>query len=151
MVFLCFCYVGNVTLGTKINKILLHTLQKTTLKTMPQLISISEPSWLHFRRVLGARMGPSWFQMPLEIHSKTNPKHYHFLNACKIEFFMIFGSNLGGPGGSNYQLWEVFVSSWGHLGPKMVPYGPQIPPRRPKALILMILDSKMQDFGTQLA
>ena len=73
-------------LGTKINKNHINIPLKTTLKTMPQFGWIWGPTWLYFGRVLGAKMGPSWFQMALDIDPKANQKHDHLLHAFKIEF-----------------------------------------------------------------
>ena len=78
--------LGYVMLCTTINKNRPNILQKTVLKSMLQLGSILEPTWLHFGRVLGAKMGPSWFQMALDIDPKANQKHGHLLNAFKTEF-----------------------------------------------------------------
>ena len=61
-------------------------IQKTALKSMLRLRSILEPTWLHFGRVLGAKMGPSRFQMALDIDPKANQKHANLLNAFKTEF-----------------------------------------------------------------
>ena len=75
-----------VTLCTNIHQNRPNILQKTALKSMLRLKLILEPTWLHFGRVLGAKMGPSWFQMALDIDPKANQKHGYLLNAFKIEF-----------------------------------------------------------------
>ena len=56
-VFYYFCYVGYVILYLKINKIRPNILQKTTVKTMPQLGWIWMPTYLYFWWVLGAKLG----------------------------------------------------------------------------------------------
>ena len=66
-IFKYFCYVGHVILALKSNKIRPNILQKTTIKTMPQLGWILVPTWLHFGMVLGAKMGSSWVQITLRI------------------------------------------------------------------------------------
>ena len=60
--------------------------QKTNLKTTPQFGSILEPTWPHFGRVLGAKMGPSWFKMGPKIEFKSKTKNDQILNGFKIEF-----------------------------------------------------------------
>ena len=75
-----------VTMCTTITKKRANILQKRAIKSILQLGSILEPTWLHFGRVLGAKMGPSWFQIALNIDPKANQKHDHFLSACKIDF-----------------------------------------------------------------
>ena len=73
-------------LAQKINKNRPNIVQKTTLKTMPQFGWILVPMWLHFGRIWGAKMGPSWFQMALNIDPKNNQKNDHLLSCFKIEF-----------------------------------------------------------------
>ena len=65
-----FCYVGHVSLALKINKIKPNILQKTTIKTMPQLGWILMPTWFYFGKVVGAKMNPSWFQIAPKANRK---------------------------------------------------------------------------------
>ena len=62
IVFYCFCYVGHVMLGQKINKNKSNILHNTTVTTMLQLDSILEATWPHFGMVLGVKMGPKSLQ-----------------------------------------------------------------------------------------
>ena len=57
-----FSYFGHAMLGQKINKNPSKIHHKTALKSTPQLASILEPTWLHFWRGLGAKMGPNRFK-----------------------------------------------------------------------------------------
>ena len=70
--------LGHVMLSTKIYKNRPNILQKTAPKSMLQLGSILEPTWLHFGRVLGAKMGPSWLQMAPKIDPKNAQKMINF-------------------------------------------------------------------------
>ena len=71
-----FCYIGQAMLRPQINKKFAKSLSKTALKSPPQLASILEPTWLHFGRVWGAKLEPSWHQ----IASKVNPKSEQKIN-----------------------------------------------------------------------
>ena len=62
-VFQGFCYAGHAMLDIKINENHNHIFKKTTFKTMFQLRSILEATWLRFWRIWGANLGLSWHQM----------------------------------------------------------------------------------------
>ena len=85
-------------------------------------------TWLYFGRVLGAKMGPSGYQMALDIDPKSNQKNDCHLHGFKIEFYWFLAPTWEVQGGSNYQLLEVFLRSWNHLGTKMAPR----PAKRPQ-------------------
>ena len=108
-------------------------------KQLPNHYSNLHRSWIQLGSILGgfwgAKLEPSWYNIAQKWIQKMI-KNDHHLDGFQIDFWSILAPTWGVQGGSNYQLLEVFVSSWGHLGLKMVPYGPQTPPRRPKALIL---------------
>ena len=95
---------------------------------MLQLGSILEPIWFHFGKVLGAKMGPSWLQMPSKIDSKNNSKNYHILDGFKTDF----GPQLGVWGGANSVPIPVpfggLVGSWPILRPRWLPDPPRWPP-----------------------
>ena len=101
-------------------------------------------TWTYFRKVLGAKMRPSWFQMALDIDPKASQKHDHLLHAFKIEFSWFLAPTWEGQGGLNYHFLEVFFKSgwalgesWGQEGTKAAPRPPQTPP---KTDFLVILD-----------
>ena len=102
----------------------------------------SGPSGCRVRRTKGAPPPPN-LRPPC---SPLRPLASLELTCKNLKKTLVFLRFLGVQGGLNYQLWEVFVSSWGHLGPKMVPYGPQTPPRRPKAVILEDLGFQNRGF-----
>ena len=66
-----FSYFGHAMLKQKINKIGAKSPSKIVRKSTAQLASIWEPTWLHFGRVWGAKLGPSWHQ----IVPKVDPKN----------------------------------------------------------------------------
>ena len=109
---------------------------------MLQLGSILHPIWLHFGKVLGAKMGPSWLQMPSKIDSKSNSKNYHLLNGLKTDFGPQLGGQLGLGGGANsvpipFPFGDL-VGSWPILGPSSLQTpqdGLQTPPRWPQSYI----------------
>ena len=78
--------LGHVMLSTKIDKNRSNILQKTASKSMLQLGSILEPTWLHFGRVLGVKIGPSWLQMATKIYTENDTKNDHLLDRLKIDF-----------------------------------------------------------------
>ena len=59
--------LDDVTERATIHKKRPSIFQKIALKSMLQLGSILEPTWLHFGRVLGAKREPSWLQMVSKI------------------------------------------------------------------------------------
>ena len=77
-------------LGTKINKNQLNIPLKTTLKTMLQLGSMSEPTWLDFGRVLDLQIYEKSIQNRSKYRSKYHPKNDHknddLLDGLKIDF-----------------------------------------------------------------
>ena len=73
-------------LRTQINKHRPNIFQKTPLKSMLQVGSNLEPTWLHFGSVLDAEMGPNWLQMGKKIDSKNNAKSDHHLDRLRIDF-----------------------------------------------------------------
>ena len=141
-------------LGQKINKNRPNILQKTILKTMPQLGWILGPTWLYFGKVLGAKMGPSWFQMALNIDPKANQKHDHFLNACKIEFLHDFWLQLGGSRGVQLSafgsLFVLLEPSWGQDGPRWRQDGPKRSQDASKTPRRGLMGPILVDFGFKI-
>ena len=127
-------------LGQKINKNRPNILQKTTLKTMPQLGWILVPTWLHFGRILGAKMAPSWVLIALKLKSKNYQKKDDLLNALKIDF----GSQLGGAKGLPFR----------SLVGVLVPLGCLLEPRWPQGTswdrFYKFLRANLVDFWSQV-
>ena len=130
-------------LGQKINKNRPNILQKTILKTMPQLRWILVPTWHHFGRILGAKMGPSWSQMALNIDSKNNEKIITFWMALRSSFYdfgVQLGGSRGGPVGVRRQ---TFLALGAVLDPRWAPDHPKTSPRR-------LLGPILKDLGSQI-
>ena len=53
---------------------------KTARKSTPQLASILEPTCLHFGKVLGAKLEPSWHQIAPKVDPKSDQKNDHLLD-----------------------------------------------------------------------
>ncbi|MEC7567693.1 MAG: hypothetical protein VYA01_01635, partial [Bacteroidota bacterium] len=60
--------------------------QKTALKSTLQLAWILEPTWAHFGRVLGAKMGPSWQQIDPKIDLQIDHKNHHLSDRSWARF-----------------------------------------------------------------
>ena len=75
-----------VALFQKINKNDAKILSKTAFKSTPQLGSILWPTWLHFGRVLGVKMDPSWHQIASKMALQIHPKNDHILNRSWDQF-----------------------------------------------------------------
>ena len=85
-------------LCTKFNKNGAKIPSKTTVKSTSQLGSILEPTWLHFGRVLGAKLEPRWHQIAPKVDSKKYEKKNQNLDATFDQFLSQLGSILGGFG-----------------------------------------------------
>ena len=72
-----FSHFGHAMLSQQINKKRPNIHQKTPLKSRPQLGSILAPTWLHFRQVLEAKMGPSWHQIAPKLDLQIDQKIDH--------------------------------------------------------------------------
>ena len=130
--FFCFCYVGHVSLGLKINKNTPNILLKTALKTMVQLGWILQPTWLYFGRF----WVPSWCQVGTQI--RWNPiqqpikKMIRFWMPLRSIFHWFWPPTWGSSGGPSGVLWGSFwllVPSWGQDASKTPPRASQTPPR----------------------
>ena len=137
-------------LSTKIDKNRLNILLKTASKSMLQLGSILEPTWLHFGRVWGVKMWPSWLQLALKIDPKNDTKNDHLLYRLKIDFWSILGPNLAPKRGKHYSDFGAFFDLGALLGPRC----PQDPSKRPlgtpKTPPRGLLGPILEDFGLQL-
>ena len=67
---------GHVMLCTKFNKIGAKIPSKTSVKSTSQLGSILEPTWLHFGRVLGAKLEPRSHQIAPKVDLKKDRKKW---------------------------------------------------------------------------
>ena len=97
-----------------------------TVKSTPQLASIFLPTWLHFGRVLGAKLEPSWYQIVSKVDPKSDTKNDHLLGRPKIDFWRIFAPTCPPrKGGKCLGFLYIFglEASWRHLGPKSSPRG----------------------------
>ena len=117
-------------------------LYKKAFKSMLQLGSILDPIRLHFGKVLGAKMGPSWLNMLLKIDSKSNLKNFNFLDGFKIDFWTPTWGLLGGQRRAHScSFWESCLLL-AHLGAKMTSRPPKMASRPLqdglKAIFLMI-------------
>ena len=100
--------------------------------------------WDQLGSILGAFCRPSWSHVGTKWHqnpiSKPIKKMITFWKASGTNFnqFLVdFGSNLGGPGGSNESVFWWLVGSWSQDAPKTPPRAPQEAPRAPKSQILV--------------
>ena len=110
--FIDFSYSSLSMLRSKINKNGAKIPSKTSAKSTPQLASILVPIWLHFGRVLGAKLAPNRSQSRC---TKISTK--------MITFWIALGSNFHG-------FWPPFGSQDGtqnpHLGAKIGPRPPKV-------------------------
>ena len=97
----CFLLLRPCHVEVKINKNAANNPSKTTLKSTSQLASILQPTWLHFGRVLGAKLEPSWHQIAPKVDPKSDPKKRSPsrwpLDGFLIDFGFQLGSQEGGP------------------------------------------------------
>ena len=128
--------LGHVRLATKMYKNPYNNLQKTGLESTPQLGSILWPTWPHFGRVLGVKMGPSWHKSLQKWLSKSIQKMITFWIALGTDFDR-FGAPTwlprGGPRNFCSMFFLLLSQSWGQDGPKT----PQEPPKSRFWLILI--------------
>ena len=118
--------LGHVTLGTKISKNRPNIIHKTALKSMLHFWSILDPTWLHFGRLLEAKMGPSWLQMAPKVDSKNGTKNDHLLDRFKIDFWSILGPNLAPKrchSSLHFGAFFALGASWAQDAPKTPPRG----------------------------
>ena len=66
--------LGYFNLRRKTIKNVSNILPKLASKTMLQVRSILEPTWLHFGMVLAPKLEPSWHQDALKTHPTTHQK-----------------------------------------------------------------------------
>ena len=134
---------------------------KTPLKSTPQLGSILDPTWPHFGRVLGAKMGPSWHQIAPKIDLQINQKNDHLSDGSWDRFSSILGPKMAPKRGSKLLFLVFFEALGAILGPRGPPdpprprKSPQDPPQEaprtpPRGLLRPILGPKLMDLGPQV-
>ena len=101
--------------------------------------SLLKPTWLHFGRVWGTKLGPSWHQIAPKIDPKKQSKNWSHFVSIFGRLLLDFGANLDPNLGEQRFVMLTYVGFWGHLGAKMTP-GP------PKSLSGSILDRFWTDF-----
>ena len=94
--------LGYFNLGRKTMKNVSSILPKLASKTMLQIESIWEPTWLHFGRVLAPKLEPSWHQNALEVDPTTNQKKDRIFYRLRTDFWWILASNLAPLGGPKF-------------------------------------------------
>ena len=149
MLFNGFCYFGHVISCSNINKHGPKINHKTALKSTPQLGSILEPTWLHFGRVWGSKMGPSWTKS-LQKSIFKSIKKLSLSESLLGPIFIDFGLQNRPQEGAPEITFRHFFSSWSHLGPKIpqdLPKSPQDPPQEHPGLPNT---SILEDFAPQL-
>ena len=112
---------GHVELGPKIIKNRADVFQKVASKTMLQLGSILEPTWLDFGRVLAPKFGPNWSQVALKMDPKSDQKTDHILDRFWNDFTGFWPPTWGSQRGPRTDFLEscwLLVPSWGQDGPK---------------------------------
>ena len=90
--FIDFSYSSLGMLRSKINKKGAKNPSKTSVKSTPQQRSILEPTWLHFGRVLGTKLKPSWHQIASKVDAKRYQKNDHLLDRSWEQFSWILAS-----------------------------------------------------------
>ena len=144
-------------LGQKINKNPSKIHHKTALKSTPQLASILEPTWLHFWRGLGAKMGPNRFK-----NRSSNPsKNWSHFRSLLGPILVDFGPQLGAQNGPGSHLEGILKPSWSEkvkknptkMGPQLITFNqhdpkyPQSHPRTaPWTSFSLIFDWFLMDF-----
>ena len=101
-----FCYFGHLMLGSKINKKRSKINPKTALKSMLQFMSIWEPTWTHFGRVLDVKMGPSWHQIAPKIDLQIDDKYDSISDRSWDRFWSILGPNLEPKSAQDLPYWS---------------------------------------------
>ena len=145
------CYIENsIKNGPNID-------QKTALKPTLQLGSILEPTWLHFGRVLGSKMRPSWTKSLQKSIFKSIRKIIMFRIALGTDFSRFWAPTWLPRGGPRNHFWRFFgllEPSWGQDGPKTLPRAhksPQDPPKTPpRGPLGAMLGPKLVDFRPQV-
>ena len=136
-------------LGTKINKNHLNIPLKTTLKTMLQLRSMSEPAWLDFGKVLDLQIHQKSIQNRSKYHPKNDHKNDDLLDGLKIDFYSILGAILG-PKRRNRSLhfgyFWILGLSWGQDVPKTPPRASRDLSRPPPGPIFEALGPQLDGF-----
>ena len=119
--------LGHVMLCTKFNKNDAKIPSKTTVKSTSQLGSILEPTWLHFGRVWGAKLEPSWHQIAPKVDPQNDQKSDHLFDGLWLDFYSILASNLAPKRGPQNWFFKVLGCLGATLGPSWGQDGPKTP------------------------
>ena len=126
---------------------------KTALKSTLQLGSILEPTWLHFGRVLGAKLGPKSHQIAPQIDLQINKKWSHF-GLLLGSIFDDFGLQLGPQEGDKTFTFRLVFALGAILGPTWPQDLSKMPPgidfRRFGLPTWRILGPNLEDFEPQV-
>ena len=98
-----------------------NILQKTTLKSMSQVASMSGSISLHFWRVLGAKLATKSFTSP----SKNQSKKWWPFRSINFRILMDFGPKMEVSRGARGLSFRGLVGFVGRLGAKMAPNPPR--------------------------
>ena len=146
----CFLLLRPCCDMIKINKNRAMIVTKITLKSTPQLGSIWEPTWLHFGRVWGAKLGQDGTKSLQKSIFKLIKKIITFRIALGIDFYRFWPPTWPLRGGENvwiFALGTLLGRPWGQDGPKT-------PPKRDFGRFLpwtcSILDPNLLEFRSRL-
>ena len=134
-------------MGPKIIKNEAGISQKVAPKTMLQLGSILDPTWLNFGRVLAPKLGTSWQQVALKIDAKNDQKTYHILDRFWNDFTGFWPPTWGSRGGPRTHFWKSFLAPGGFLGPSWAKMDPRLVQDAFWERFWTILAPNSMDFG----
>ena len=106
---------------------------------MLQLGSILEPTWLHFGKVLEAKMGPSWHQIAPKLALQIDQKIDHISDRSWHRFWPILGTNLEPKTAQDPPSWSQdaakTLQNGAKIRPKLITFNehdPKYPQSRPR-------------------
>ena len=131
------------------------SIKKTSLKSIPQLVSILVPTWLHFGRVLGgdgSQVGTKSLQKSIQRMIKKMITFWMALETDFDQFWLQLGGVKRGPLEAQFL---TFFALGPHLSWSWPPNPPMTPPRSlldpprtpPRGLLGSILASISKDFA----
>ena len=126
-------HFGHAMLSQQINKKRPNIHQKIPLKSTPQLGSILAPTWLHFGKVFGAKMGLSWHQIGPKLDFQIDQKIDYISDRSWDRFWSILGLKMGPNRVTKLLLFGVFFVLGAILGLRR----PQDPPKSPQDRFLI--------------
>ena len=129
-----FRALGYLNLGRKTIKNGSNILPKLASKTMLQVGSIWDPTWLHFGMVLAPKLEPNWHQNALKTDPTTHQKNDHILDRLRTDFGSILAPNLAPDWGNQRLFFRLMLALGAILGPRWPPTTPRLPQDPPKIL-----------------